>query len=235
MTSAKKPLVQGRLTRRLRHFGLSTYSDYLRLLKQDPEEMQQTIDLLTTHETSFFRHPSQFELLSRLSAEMHGASVWSAACSTGEEVYTIAMVLAEAGVQWQITATDVSVHAIDRARAAEYSIRLKDQIPQPLLKKYCLRGTGEKEGVFKISRQLRSHVRFFQMNLLEPPPFPDTFDIIFIRNVIIYFDAPTRERVVANLMSRLKSGGVIFLGGSESLRTLDYGVEMLMPAVYRKP
>lgn len=234
LADSKKALVQGRLTRRLRHFGVQTYSAYLRILAEQPEERTHAIDLLTTHETSFFRHSAQFDLLSEIAQKSAGLNVWSAACSTGEEAYTMAMILADAGIPWQITGTDVSHHAVEKARLAEYSMKASSQIPMIFLKRFCLRGTGAKEGVFKVSKELRERVRFLQMNLLEAPPFSDVFDVIFIRNAIIYFDAPTRDRVVANLLARLKSGGCIFLGGSESLRALDYGLEMLMPAVYRK-
>lgn len=234
LAESKKALVQGRLTRRLRHYGVPGYSAYLRILDENPEERMQAIDLLTTHETSFFRHSSQFDLLSETARKSSGLNVWSAACSTGEEAYSIAMILADAGISWQITGTDVSLHAVERARKAEYSMKASSQIPMIFLKRFCLRGTGSKDGVFKIAKEIRDGVRFLQMNLLDAPPFADMFDIIFIRNAIIYFDAPTRDRVVANLLSRLKQGGIIFLGGSESLRVLDYGLEMLMPAVYRK-
>lgn len=234
----KKALVSSRLQKRVRGLGLSGFREYLNYLDKTPEERRLAIDLLTTNETSFFREPKHFELLRQLLPRFKGPlRVWSAACSSGEEPYTLAMVLAESlgHDDWQILASDLSGQVLEKARGAVYPVRQEASISRSLLVKYCLRGTGETSGFFQIKPQLRQHVAFTSINLNEPLPGDlGHFDVIFIRNVLIYFDLNSKRDILSRVLLQLKPGGYLFVGHSESLQGLGLGVSSVAPAVYRK-
>lgn len=237
LAPVKRSLVQGRLAKRLRQLGLPGFAEYLRLIHTDAAERQLAIDLLTTHETSFFRHPLHFEKLAELSRRPPDAEflVWSAACSTGEEPYSIAMVLAEnCPAAWRVFASDISAGTLARAARGEFRIQQKDQIAPHLLKRYCLRGVGEQAHLMKVVKSLRQRVRFVQASVLAPPPFADLCDVVFLRNVIIYFPDANKDRAIRIALSRLKTGGHLILGGSDSLRPQQYGLRMVQPAIYCK-
>lgn len=241
--AGKKSLVAGRLGKRLQAHGLASYSEYLRLLAGDgaAAEVQNAVDLLTTNETCFFREPRHFEALRRLALAHRGSAqplrVWSAACSSGEECYTIAMVLAEALGQaaWDVTGTDISLRVLQRARTGLYPLERCRQIPPALLKRWCLRGRGRYEGTLLVDPALRRRVQFAQVNLNAALPALGSFDAIFLRNVMIYFDGDTKRQVVARVLSLLKPGGHFFIGHSETLNEVSDAVEQLAPALYRKP
>ena len=241
LNTEKKALVVGRLSRRIEKLGLSSYGEYFRRIagKLDQDERQWALDALTTNETSFFREPEHFAFLSEtiLPAVRYGETfrIWSAASSSGEEAYSIAMVLAEhlGKGEWEVVASDLSTKVLDQARRAHYPMARAGKIPQPYLRAYCLKGIDEQEGTFLIDGWLRSRVRFLQANLMEPLPSVGQFDVIFLRNVLIYFDAPTKIRVVNNLLPFLKPGGHFFSGHSESLIGLIEGLQPIKPAIYR--
>jgi chemotaxis protein methyltransferase CheR len=237
----KKALLCGRLAKRLRQRGLESYDDYYALIvRQDPAELQTAIDLLTTNETYFFREPKHFEFLSRRLAagKPSGAlRVWSAACSSGEEPYSIAMVLAEVlgDASWEIVATDISTRVLERARTGHYPIERAKGIPQRYLSAYCLKGAGEHAGTFLVEKKLRQRVTFRHLNLLELPSDLGSFDVVFLRNVLIYFDVPTKRQVVESIATRLKPGGHLLIGHSESLHGITDVLAGEGPATYRKP
>lgn len=243
LSPQKKPLVTGRLVGRLRHYRLATFGDYFRLLVsgREPAELQTALDLLTTNETSFFRESRHFDLLRQtaLSHRSAGAPfrVWSAACSSGEEPYTIAMVLAdclgESG--WEVMASDISLRVLERARRAHYPLERATGIPKPLLHAHCLKGVGQQEGTFLIDRRLRERVQFCQINLNEPLPSIGTFDVVFLRNVMIYFETETKRQVVGRIAGVIRQGGHLLIGHSESLNGVTDVVQSMGPAVYRKP
>ncbi|MFA7097224.1 MAG: protein-glutamate O-methyltransferase CheR [Gammaproteobacteria bacterium] len=243
MTPAKKPLICGRLARRLRHHNLSTYGEYYRLITsgQDAGELQIAIDLLTTNETYFFREPQHFDFLRDYAATTyrrgHQFRVWSAACSSGEEPYSIAMVLdahLRDGV-WEVVGSDVSTRVLEKARTGLYPIEQAKRIPKPFLQRYCLKGIGSHEGTLLVNKQLRNQVQFMQINLNEPLPRLGTFNVIFLRNVMIYFDADTKRKVLSRLIPLLASGGYLLIGHSESLNGLDVPLIAERPSIYRKP
>jgi chemotaxis protein methyltransferase CheR len=242
MTSAKKPLVESRLRRRLSAHGCKSFRDYLRVLAEPAQraELQTAIDLLTTNETYFFREPKHFDHLRDCVVvnRQPGAKVrvWSAACSSGEEPYTIAMVLAERlGLgNWEIMASDISTRVLERARTAHYNMERARGIPKAFLQKYCLKGTGPQEGTLLVDAKVRSGVQFLQVNLIEPVPPIGKFDAIFLRNVMIYFDLPTKQRVVANLLPSLKEGGYFYVGHAETLNSVTNALTAVGPAIYRK-
>lgn len=241
MTSAKKALVSGRLAKRVKHYGLSTYSEYFDLLKTAGHgELQTAVDLLTTNETFFFREPKHFDFLRDqvLPGWRTGPRrVWSAASSSGEEAYTLAMVLAEHALTeaWEIVGTDISTRVLERARAGQYPIERADNIPKTYLTKYCLKGTGRQDGTFIVCRELRARVGFVHANLQTDLGRLGSFDVIFLRNVLIYFDLETKQRVVARLVRQLKPGGYLMVGHSESLNGVTDAVRVVVPSVYRKP
>ncbi len=242
LTPEKKALVMGRLGRRIEGLGLTSYgADFQRISGHlDPEERQWALDALTTNETFFFREPPHFAYLSEviLPAAPVGEPfrVWSAASSSGEEAYSIAMVLAERLGQrpWESVGSDLSTKVLDKARRGLYPLERAEKIPKPYLRSYCLKGTGAQEGNFLIDPVLRKRVRFQQANLMEPLPKLGLFDVIFLRNVLIYFDPPTKKRVVNNLLPYMKPGGYFFSGHSESLTGLVEGLQAIQPAIYRK-
>jgi chemotaxis protein methyltransferase CheR len=244
LSEAKKVLVVGRLTRRLKHYGMTSFAQYYKLVTSHEEngELQTMVDLLTTNETYFFREPKHFDFLANelLPKVRPGTpfSVWSAACSSGEEPYTIAMVLAEKfgrSTPWQVTGSDISTVVLAKARAGHYPLERTEGIPLDYLKKYCLKGVRSEAGTLLISRELRERVSFRQVNLTKPPPDIGPFDVIFLRNVMIYFDMDTKRLVVNNLITRLKPGGYFIVGHSESLNGITDKLETLRPTIYRKP
>jgi chemotaxis protein methyltransferase CheR len=244
LSDSKKVLVSGRLEKRLRHHKLSSYSDYLQLISQpaQAEERQVAIDQLTTNETYFFREPRHFELLRdwALAARDAGRAlrVWSAACSSGEEAYSIAMVLADClgeGRPWEVVASDISTRVLQRARWGHYPVERTTHIPPPYLQRFCLRGTGPQAGTLLVQRELRRRVQFTQINLDQTLPPQAAFDVIFLRNVMIYFSNDTKRRVVSRLVGQLKAGGHLLIGHSETLNDVSDQVRPLMPSVYRKP
>jgi chemotaxis protein methyltransferase CheR len=242
MSSAKKALVSGRLAKRLHHHQLDSYADYFKLLSSGsvPGEVQQAVDLLTTNETYFFREPKHFELLRRLATEAKSRGqplrVWSAASSSGEEVYSIAMVLEDClPGQWELIGSDISTRVLERARRGHYPMERATHIPHAYLKRFCLRGTGDQTGTLLIERQLRQRVKFVQVNLNTALPNLGNFDVIFLRNVMIYFNGDTKRQVVGRLVGALKSGGYLLIGHSESLNDISDAVHPEAPSIYRKP
>lgn len=241
MTGAKKALVSGRLAKRVKHFGLKTYTEYFDLLKGTQSgELQTAVDLLTTNETFFFREPKHFDFLrDQVLPGWRGAQrrVWSAASSSGEEAYTLAMVLAEHSPTeaWEIVGTDISTRVLERARNAQYPIERAGNIPKNYLTKYCLKGTGSQEGSFIVCKELRARASFVHANLQTDLGRLGAFDVIFLRNVLIYFDIETKQRVVARLLRQLKPGGYLMVGHSESLNGVTDAVRVVVPSVYRKP
>ncbi len=241
LSPAKKMLVAGRLSKRLRAHSLDSYDQYFELLAggKAPGEVQTAIDLLTTNETYFFREPRHFEVLRELAAARAGAPlrVWSAAASSGEEAYSIAMVLAEVvgSAPWEVVGTDISQRILERARRAHYPLERARHIPPAYLKRYCLKGHGEQAGTLLVDRALRQRVSFVHANLNAALPQLGQFDAVFLRNVMIYFDRDTKCRVVERVAAQLKPGGTLCIGHSETLNDVSDALRQVAPSVYRKP
>lgn len=243
LSSAKKALVAGRLAKRLKHFELDSYGEYFKLIMQSSEavELQMALDLLTTNETYFFREPKHFDFLRMqvLPKVKPGKPfrVWCGASSSGEEPYTIAMTLAEglSTTPWEIIASDISSRVLEKARSGHYAMERAHNIPQHLLSKYCLKGTGTQEGTFLMEKNLRNRLQFMQINLNSALPQLGEFDVIFLRNVMIYFDMDTKRQVVARMMSYLKPGGYFIVSHSESLNGITESLKVVTPSIYIKP
>ncbi|MBI3772614.1 MAG: protein-glutamate O-methyltransferase CheR [Gammaproteobacteria bacterium] len=242
MSDAKKNLVCGRLGKRVEKCGFKSYGEYFQLLSngQNPGELQVAIDLLTTNETHFFREPKHFDFLRERILVPHRTGqpfrIWSAACSSGQEPYTLAMVLADhfGDAAWDIVASDLSTRVLERARAGQYALEQAEEIPETYLRKYCMKGVGPEEGTFIIDRRLRSRIGYQQINLNQTLPRLGEFDVIFLRNVMIYFNTDTKRQVVDRLLQQLKPGGHLFIGHSESLNGIADSVTTVVPSVYRR-
>lgn len=240
LSEAKKVLLVGRLSKRLRALGLHSFSDYFRHLSQDnhAQERQTMVDLITTNETYFFREPQHFEFLREKAARCRTQGsfrVWSAASSSGEEAYSTAMVLADTlGMTgWDIVGTDISTKVLSSAHRGLYSLERTHNIPKHLLKQYCLKGIMDQQGMLLISRALRERTQFMYCNLLEPQRVPGPFDVIFLRNVMIYFNQETKQKVIANLLPYLKRDGHLIIGHSESLHGISTALVAERPTIYR--
>jgi chemotaxis protein methyltransferase CheR len=239
----KHALVTSRLAPRLRHYQLADYGQYFRLLTsgEAPGEAQIAVDLLTTNETHFFREPGHFDFLHRTIAATHDAArplrVWSAASSSGEEPYSIAMTLAAAMGQhaWEVLASDLSSRVLERAKTGHYAMKRAASIPREYLHDYCLKGIGERDGTFLVDPAIRDRIRFLQINLNEDLPRVGEFDAIFLRNVMIYFDQATKRRVVSRLVGHLRRGGYLLIGHAESLNGVSDELECVTVSIYRKP
>lgn len=240
LSDRKKIMLSTRLQKRLQHHHLSSFTQYYKLLTSGdaPEEMQVMIDHLTTNETHFFREPAHFRFLSELLRQEHYDScrIWCAASSSGEEVYTLAMVLDDCLGEgnWSVLGSDISSRVLQRARQGVYPETDNVSIPDRLLKKYCLRGHGEQEGRFAIDRKLKQQIELRQINLTTNLPMIGQFDIIFIRNVMIYFDQPTKAQVVLRVLKQLRPGGYIITSHSETLHGISPELTMVRPSIYRK-
>ncbi len=239
MPASKKTMVAGRLSKRLKALQLNSYGAYWQSLRTDAVEKQTAVDLMTTNETYFFREPKHFEFLRAEILKGHSRRspfrLWSAACSSGEEAYSAAMVLMDAlgNTGWEALASDISTQVLNKARSGRYPMSRTDKIPLEYLKRYCLRGVGEEEGKLMVDPALGSKVEFRHINLNARLPDIGLFDVIFLRNVMIYFNGETKRQIVGRLQRCLRPGGYLIIGHSETLNGFQNGLEAVMPSVYR--
>ncbi len=242
MAPHKRALVAGRLQKRLKILRMASYSEYVAYLS-DPinqEERRIAVDLLTTNETFFFREKAHFDLVYKLLSQYTNRpiKIWSAASSSGEEVYSLAMTTAAAlasTTQWEVVGSDICRPVLEKARQAVYPLTRIDDIPKEWLSRYCEKGIGDMDGMFRIKPELRRHVRFECLNLNEKLPDKwGMFDIIFLRNMLIYFDLPAKFKIINNILPHLKPGGLLFVGHSEGLHGLELPLTNYAPSVYRK-
>ncbi len=250
LTEGKRELVKARLGKRIRNGPFRSFQDYYEYVLNDDtgQELIQLLDSITTNFTFFFREPSHFDYLrkeilpsltDRGRDDKRFLRVWSAACSSGEEPYSIAITLLEAighPFLWDLSilATDISTKVI---RAAQTGIFPKERIrsvPPPLIKKYFLRGEGSWKDYVKVKEEVRKLVQFRRLNLMEPFDHPEPFDCIFCRNVMIYFDKKAQSALVNRLYECLKEGGYLLIGHSESLTGISHPFKYVRPAIYKK-
>jgi chemotaxis protein methyltransferase CheR len=243
MREGKEGLVRARLAKRLRKLGLPDFDAYLAYVdgEKDRREFAEMIDALTTNKTSFLREASHFDYLRdavfpRLSGPVR---IWSAGCSSGEEPYTLAMLLQEASDKSpmrdaRILATDISHRVLATAKAGVYPAEVMSDVPAPWLQRYWSRRTDGARDVFEAGPVLRKLVHFAKLNLMEKWPMQGPFDAILCRNVMIYFDKGTQQQLVERYHALLKPGGHLFVGHSESLTGLTHRFRYVQPAVYVK-
>jgi chemotaxis protein methyltransferase CheR len=243
----KHELIKARLGKRLRHYGLANLGEYCDLLRSnaDDSEIAQAVDALTTNFTHFLREEDHFKFLVTQAlpltceAGQKRFRIWSAACATGEEPYSIGFYLNEyfppaAGWDWQILATDISTKALDKAQQAVYPEERVTAVPAEWLRKYFQKGQNHWAGYFKVKDPIRRRIEFKQLNLLGTYDFTDTFNVIFCRNVMIYFDRPTQENLVRQLIRLLASKGFLLVGHAESLTGLSVPLRCWRPSIYQK-
>ncbi|MFO1475283.1 MAG: protein-glutamate O-methyltransferase CheR [Verrucomicrobiota bacterium] len=254
MNSGKVSMLQSRLLRRLRELRLASleeYQEYLFHSADAQEEQVQFINAITTNKTDFFREPQHFTFLTETAlpeiARLHGdpaswrANIWCAGCSSGEEPYTLAMVLAEyarthPGFDFSIFATDISTRVLQHAEAGIYDEDRIAPVSLQLRRSYFLRSKDPSKHLVRVIPELRSRVRFRRLNFMDADyGVHERFDLISFRNVMIYFDRPTQEAVISRLCRNLIRGGYLFVGHSESLAGLNVPVEPVTSATFRKP
>lgn len=241
----KKQTVAMRLMRLAQERGAGSIDEYLdeTFGANNSEEITRIVDRLTTNETYFFREPQHFEFLDRM-LQTHDRArrfrVWSAACSSGEETYSAAMVMADRlGLEgnWEVVGTDLSSAMVAAARTGLYGMERTDGIGRQRLQRYCLKGAGEYAGKMLMTCALRAHARFEQANLMQafsPLLQLGSFDVIFLRNVLIYFDADNKREIVERVASHLAPGGFFFTGHAETLTGVTWDLAAVQPAVYER-
>jgi chemotaxis protein methyltransferase CheR len=233
----------GRLEKRLRKHDFQTYGQYFRSISRPGNELELklALDLLTTNETYFFREPQHFDFLCAQILPAHPLvkplRVWSAACSSGEEAYTIGILLEEycRTKNWEIIGTDISGRVLEKAREGLYPLAAAENIPPGLLRKHCLKGMEEYDGFLLINPAIRKRIQFEHANLIGEIPDIGLFDIIFLRNGRIYFETDTKQRVLDRLHNYLKPGGYFFISHTESLNGFKTPFRMIKPSIYQKP
>ena len=245
LKAEKKELLNARLGKRLRFHKLSSFSDYFDYVMSDTsgDELVHLINSVSTNFTSFFREQAHFDFLTSSVlpgyAQSRSLKVWSSACSSGEEPYTLAMVIADylkqcKGIQLSIMATDISTKVLAVAQKGIYSTDKVDKVPSDLLRRYFQKGVGKSTGYVKVKEELQRLTTFKRVNLMEPFPWKEKMDIIFCRNVMIYFTRETQQELAEKFYNSLAPGGYLFIGHSESLTSVTHRFQQAATTVYRK-
>jgi len=246
LSEQKRTLLASRLSKRLRDLELTTFSDYYAKVTEDPtrEEFTRMLDLISTNKTDFFREPKHFAFLrERILPELEGTKrirIWSSACSSGEEPYTIAMTLFDTvrnPAQWdfKILASDLSTRVLAKAATGTYDEERVRDLPPEVIKRHFLRGRGASAGLLKVKPHLAAMIQFRRLNLMDDRfPIKSALDLIFCRNVMIYFDRPTQQELVRRFVHLLRPGGYLIVGHSESIVAAGQGLRYIQPAVYAK-
>ena len=227
--AGKEKLLQARLAKRLRYTGVNCIDEYLAVLEHDNEERIQFIDSISTNHTFFFRESHHFECLRN-----NHTTIWCAASSSGEEPYSIATYCMEKGFRPTILATDISTKVLQIGQKGVYPIEKAKNIPTNILKKYFQKGCGKMEEYIKVKDDIKKMVTFRRFNLLVDVPLGKAFDVIFCRNVLIYFDNTIKEKVVDKLYDVLKGNGYLIIGGAESLNNIRHRYQYIPPSLYTK-
>lgn len=223
LSESKRAHVEHGITQRLQSLGLKSPIDYVRYIQTHVEERAKWLELVTTNETYFFREEQHYDFIRTVLANSRRASglrIWSAACSVGAEAYTAAMLLSELDIPHEVVGSDINPESVKQARNGLYPIRWLEKIPQSMVKRYCLKGIEEYEGLFLVNPSMAGNVLFQEKNLLRHHPDMGTFDVIFLRNVLLYFDKQTKVRVLNNVLKNLKIGGHLFTSRTELISNL---------------
>jgi len=222
----KESLLESRFYTRILHYNFHSFLEYYNLCIEDYSERVEMLNLITTNETYFFREFEHFEFLKEFLLSYSSPKklkIWSAAASVGAEAYSVAM-LCDSILptnRWEIFGSDINSHVIKKARMRLYPLRWVDKIPSVLRQKYCLKGKGRYEGMFLINRELAKNVKFQTNNLLEVNSDVGVFDIVFLRNVLIYFNNTIREQVIENILKNMKVGSLLIISQTENLNGIN--------------
>ncbi len=238
LDNTKKSLVQSRLFKRILFYELNSHTEYLRIVQINNSEKMEMLNLITTNETYFFREESHFNfLIKQLKHVDETYRVWSAASSVGAEAYTIAMILSNYlhRDSWEVLGSDINTEVIKKARTGLYPLTWMNKIPDVYKKKYCLIGKGKYDKQFLVHRTLAKSVSFTKNNLMVRNREFGMFDVIFIRNVLIYFNDTTKQQVIKNIMTNLKVNGFLIISLTESLKHLEIkSLEQVATSIYQK-
>lgn len=251
MPPAKKVMLQSRLQKRLRELNIASYKDYIDFLfskKGMEDELIHMVDVVTTNKTDFFREPNHFEFLTSFvlpeimnkKSFQYQVKIWSAGCSSGEEPYTLAIVLSEfrdkiPNTDFYILGTDISSRILEKAALSIYPEQRIEGIPMAMKKKYFLRSKNRTKQTVRVNAELRKKVVYKRINFMDHDyDLNETFDIIFCRNVLIYFDRENQERIINKICTKLKPGGYFFLGHSESIMNMNVPLSQIKPTIFRK-
>ena len=235
----KKALLESRLFKRMLHHNISSYDEYFALCKESIEEKLEMLNLITTNETYFFRESEHFSFLKTYLMNYESKTkvrIWSAASSVGAEAYSIAMMCDSllAYNMWEVLGSDINSTVIKKARMGLYPITWSKKISDEFRHKYCLKGKGKYEGQFLVNRQLAKNVRFQSNNLLEANNDFGYFNIVFLRNVLIYFNNETRIKVIKNLLENMRSGSYLIISQTENINGLNLNeLEQIQPSIFR--
>lgn len=225
----KQQLLQARLSKRLRNTRINSIDEYLKLLENDEQELKNFLDAISTNHTYFFRESHHFECL-----HSGHLNIWCAASSSGEEPYSLAIDCLEKGFRPTILATDISTQVLQIGEKGIYSIEKAKNVPLNILKKYFQKGRGQWETYIKAKNQLKRMVTFKRFNLLSDISPQEEFDVIFCRNVLIYFDNTIKTKVIDRLYKALKTNGYLIIGGAESLNNIKHRYKYIKPSIYMK-
>lgn len=227
--AGKQQLLQARLAKRLQSTGIHSVDEYLKILENDEEELTHFLDAISTNHTFFFRESHHFQCL-----QHDHLNIWCAASSSGEEPYSVAIYCLEKGFRPTILATDISTNVLQTGEIGIYPLERAKFVPLNLLKRYFQKGHGKWEGYIKVKDEIRRMVTFKRFNLLtDPSPYRE-FDVIFCRNVLIYFDNKVKEKVIKKLYRALKWNGYFIIGGAESLNNINHSYKYIKPSIYIK-
>ncbi len=233
LTLEKMQLLKARAAKRLRAMKIATISEYIQVISKDEDESMNFIDVITTNHTFFFRENTHCEYVMKNIDKNRPLKIWSAACSSGEEPYSIAVQLMDNSFNFGIYGSDISDTMLKFAQRCIYTNERAKSVPFQIMHKYFQKGHNKWEGSVKVKNHVKNSVRFGKFNLIADDPF-DEFDIIFCRNVMIYFDNKTKQNVVDRLCYSLKPGGYLFVGISESIQGLKHNLKHEMSSAYIK-
>ncbi len=235
LTDNKKDLLKARIAKRLRATKITSVTDYIHRIDQDSEEFKRFIDGITTNHTYFFRENKHCEFIIKTMDRSRSLKIWSAASSSGEEAYTIAIQLIENGFSFRIYASDISDTILETANRGVYPMDRARAVPPDLLRKYFQKGVNHSINKIRIKDCVKEHITFGKYNLVTGTPPQSEYNIIFCRNVMIYFDLPTKQKVMDDMVKALKPGGLFIFGQSESMVGIKTPLMTISPSIYRKP
>lgn len=238
LENSKKFLVKNRLLKQLLKYELNSYSDYFRLIQINKNEKTTMLNLITTNETYFFREMKHFDFINNEIKSLNKNNkirIWSAASSTGAEAYSVAMLFHDAKLNYEILGTDINTDVIKKANIGLYPEVMMNKIPDDLKSKYCLKGKGSHKGWFLVDRILINNMKFDTKNLIVEHKNIGSFDIIFLRNVLIYFNQEMKEKILKNVLKNLNIGGYIIISLTEYIHDLEnYNLEKVYSSIFKK-
>ena len=229
----KDELLKTRLAKRLRIKKIDSVAAYVKLIEKDKNELSNFIDVITTNHTYLFRENRHCEFIKQTLDISRHLKIWSAASSSGEEPYSIAVQMLERGCRFEIFASDISSEMLNLAQRGVYSMDKAKQVPAPILHKYFQKGHGRANGSIRVKNEVKKLISFGKHNLIKDPS-PGLFDVIFCRNVMIYFDSKTKQKLIIKLYNSLKDGGYFVIGAAEGLVELKHNFKYVEPSIYKK-